>query len=67
VRTLSDFPLGSVWMVGSSPILVVDHFTATPWCPESIDYFVYLCLTSGRKHYCLRGSRDFEQLMTRLV
>lgn len=71
MRTLSDFPLGSVWarvdLFGStSPILVIDYYTAVEWCPQSIDYFVYLCLATGHKHYCLKGSRDFEHL-TRLA
>lgn len=70
VRSLSDFPLGSVWVrldtTGYNPIVVIDHWTAVKWYPESIDYFVYLCLMSGRTHYCLKGSRDFDELFTRL-
>ena len=71
VRKLSDFPLGSIWVhhdaVGSSPILVIDHFKAVDWCPQSIDYFVYLSLTSGQTHYCLKGSRDFDERFERLA
>lgn len=73
MRTLADFPLGSTWVRdnersrGYDPILVVDHWTARPLCPESIDYFVYLCLASGRTHYCLKGSRDFDEQLERLA
>lgn len=68
MRTLGDFPIGSMWVrKGYDPILVVDHYTSVNWCPESIDYFVYLCLTSGRTHYCLKGSRDFDEQLERLA
>lgn len=67
MRTLADFPLGSTWaridLFGSTkPILVIDHFNAVNECQASVDYFVYLCLESGRKFYCLKGSRDFDAM-----
>ena len=70
MRSLADFPIGSMWVrldtTGHDPVLVIDHYTAVKWFPESIDYFVYLCLASGCTHYCLKGSRDFDELFMRL-
>jgi len=68
MRTLADFPLGSVWMRSPNvnprgPILVINHFYALKRCSASVDHFVYLCLMSGRTNYCLKGSRDFDELL----
>ena len=64
VRTVDDFPIGSVWIDVDSfvmaPVLVVDHWRPRPVPTSSIDYFVYVDLETGRKSYCLVGSRSIE-------
>ncbi len=64
MRTVDDFPIGSVWIDVDSftmaPVLVVDHWKPRPVPQGSIDYFMYVDLMTGRKTFCLVGSRSIE-------